>query len=227
MRSNGLSTSQATGMSCWYAEPMGRRAEVKMKFGPNDEWTAEMTWDDDDRSGPSLMVIRPTDPKVRPVNGISQTVLREVDIAGAITLARGAAKVISDSGRSSINWESEYGPALRALAENGVTDPYLAALSLAYSAAASRPKPLDQLAAVVGKSPSAIKNHLWHATRKGYLERSPGRVGGAVTLAALGVLGEHEVNMGGLGTSAEVVDQTPEKSKRRRPQKATTTRSET
>ena len=49
-------------------------------------------------------------------------------------------------------------------------------------------KPLDYLAEVTGKSPAAVKNHLWQASRKGLLERSPGRVGGKITAEATKVL---------------------------------------
>jgi hypothetical protein len=49
-------------------------------------------------------------------------------------------------------------------------------------------KPLEHLAEVTGKSAAAIKNHLWQATRKGLLERSPGRVGGHLTREATKIL---------------------------------------
>lgn len=163
---------------------MAEQMSVRMKFGDNDAWTAEMVWDEGDSNGPSRLVVRPTDPAARPDSGISQTVLRAVDIAGAIKLRRAQNEHAPISGPA-FNWETEYGPMLRELAKDGITDPYLAALSLAYSAAGNQPKPQERLAAVVGKSQSAIKSHLWHATRRGYLERTPGRAGGAVTLAAL------------------------------------------
>jgi hypothetical protein len=41
---------------------------------------------------------------------------------------------------------------------------------------------------VTGKSTAAIKNHLWQATRKGLLERSPGRAGGQFTPRATEIL---------------------------------------
>lgn len=64
-----------------------------------------------------------------------------------------------------------------------ISDEYLALLSRAYVGAVNEgePKPLEFLAAIADKSNSAIKNHLWRATRKGFLERSPGRAGGRIT----------------------------------------------
>ena len=45
-------------------------------------------------------------------------------------------------------------------------------------------KSLEHFAEVTGKSAAAIKNHLWQATRRGLLERSPGRAGGRVSAKA-------------------------------------------
>jgi hypothetical protein len=67
--------------------------------------------------------------------------------------------------------------------DRAITDTYLALLARAYVSAVSRgvDKPLEYLADLTGKSNAAIKNHLWTATRRGLLERSPGRAGGKVT----------------------------------------------
>ncbi len=68
-------------------------------------------------------------------------------------------------------------------AGGSITPEYLALLSRVYVGAVNRgqDKPLDYLAEVTGNSLAAVKNHLWQATRKGLLERSPGRAGGRVT----------------------------------------------
>lgn len=165
---------------------MGIRAKVEMKFGPNDEWTAEMTWNDNDRNGPSHLVIRPTDADNIPSGGISQTVLRWVDIAAAVELIRA-----SEDRPELPEFDIEAaGPLLEAASVLGITDEYLALLSLFYCSAAGRPKPLELLAELSGKTPATIKNHLWRATNAGLLERSPGRAGGALTLKAINLLGE-------------------------------------
>jgi hypothetical protein len=74
------------------------------------------------------------------------------------------------------------------MSADGITDEYLAMLSVVYSAAASQPKPLEYLAGISGKTPATIKNHLWQATRKGLLERSPGGAGGRITPKATDLL---------------------------------------
>jgi hypothetical protein len=163
------------------------RAKIKMKVGPNDEWTVEMTWDDDDRNGPSRLEIWPTDPKNRPTTGLSQTTLREIDLAGAVKLAREGAKVAEKL--PPIDWE-KMGRTLVRLSADGISDQYLAVLALAYSSFANHPKPLKRLAELAGKSESAIKSHLWHATRQGLLERSPGRAGGTATMKAVELINQ-------------------------------------
>lgn len=163
---------------------MGVRANIKIKFGPNDEWTAEMTWHDNDRNGPSELLIRPTSAKHRPSGGISQTVLRWIDIAGAVELVRASE---AKPNFPEMDWET-VGPLLASASVLGVTDGYLALLSLFYCSAAAKPKPLEFLAQLAGKTPAAIKNHLWRATNKGLLERSPGRAGGSLTPKAIHLL---------------------------------------
>ncbi|MFL0179628.1 hypothetical protein [Mycobacterium sp. SMC-15] len=89
-----------------------------------------------------------------------------------------------------INWET-IGHTLAEMSSHGVADEYPAMLSVVYSApAASEPKPLEAVAKLSGKSPAAIKNHLWRAAREGLLERSPGRAGGAFTQKAVDLLTE-------------------------------------
>jgi DNA-binding MarR family transcriptional regulator len=158
-----------------------------MKVGPSGEWTVEMKWDDEDRNGPSRLEISPTDSKNRPPGGLSQTVLREIDVAGAVKLARKSGELAQEL--PEIDWK-KIGPLLADLSADGISSQYLAVLALAYSAAANRPKPLERLADLTGKSQSAIKSHLWQATRQGLLERSPGRAGGAVTTKAVDLISQ-------------------------------------
>lgn len=164
---------------------METRANLKFPVGPNDEWLVDVTWYDCDKNGPGELTIRAADPNNHPVSGLSQTVLREIDISKAIELMRSADNFAERLPK--INWET-VGDELESMSEGGVTDEYLAYLAYAYSGAANSPKPLERLAELTNKSVSAIKNHLWQATRKGLLERSPGRAGGRVTMKAASLL---------------------------------------
>lgn len=160
---------------------MEPRVTLSKAIGPHGEWTAEMFWYDDDRRGPSQVVIRPTDPDNRPAGGLSQTVLREVDFTSAVEEMRATE---AQSGVPQIDWGS-IGGVLSKMSAGGINDLYLAFLSVAYATCDHQPKPIDYLAAIIGKSPSAIKSHLWHATRNGFLIRSPGRRGGQFTQHAI------------------------------------------
>lgn len=157
------------------------------EIGPQAEWTAEMTWYDDDRHGPGRVVIRPTDPDNRPPGGLSQTVLRDVDFAAAVEDLRETEAYVAKI--PPINWDT-IGSELADLSTAGVKDlHYLARLSQAYcELAASETKPMERLATLTGKSAAAIKSHLWEATRRGLLERSAGRRGGRMTETATELL---------------------------------------
>lgn len=146
-----------------------------------------MTWYEGDDSGPSELVLKPTPGGKTPAGGISQTVLREVNITGAIDLMRRIHEQLPEL--PPVDWDT-VGKVLVDLSADGITDQYLAALAWAYTSAASGPKPQERLAELTGKSPAAIKSHLWHATRRGLLERMPGRKGGAMTPKAIELLSQ-------------------------------------
>ncbi|AWT52594.1 hypothetical protein D806_016100 [Mycolicibacterium smegmatis MKD8] len=146
-----------------------------------------MTWYEGDDAGPSELVLKPTPGAITPPGGISQTVLREVDISAAIDFMRRQHQEIPTA--PPVDW-AEIGPTLAGLSESGLTDEYLAALAWAYSEAAKEPKAQERLAELTGKSPAAIKSHLWHATRRDLLERMPGRKGGVVTPKALKLISQ-------------------------------------
>lgn len=164
-----------------------RRFTMFSKIGPQGEWTAEMTWYGDDQHGPGLVVISATDPENRPAGGLSQTVLREIDFAEAVQDMRTSEAYYAKIPR--INWET-IGAKLAQLSEAGVKDGhYLAMLSNVYcTLAATDDKPVNKLAELTGKSSAAIKSHLWEATRRGLLIRSPGRRGGRMTAATMELL---------------------------------------
>lgn len=164
---------------------------VTLDLGPNMEWVAEMQWPEGQtQGGPAVLVIYPSDPDACPPGGLSQTVLRDVDFKYALDRLR-SSFAFSKRWEAARNRSREKMAALlREYSGNNITDEYLAVLSRVYVDAVSggQPKPLEYLAEVTDKSPAAIKNHLWHATRKGLLERSPGRAGGNITLKATVIL---------------------------------------
>lgn len=157
---------------------------VTVDLGPNCEWVAEMRWPvGETQGGPTELFIRPSDPEGYPPGGLSQTVLREVDFKRALDRLRGYLANSKRWERKRREGEEKVTSLLVNHAGGSITPEYLALLSRVYVGAVNQgqTKPLDYLAQVTGNSPAAIKNHLWQATRKGLLERSPGRAGGRVT----------------------------------------------
>lgn len=164
---------------------------VTVDLGPNYEWVAEMQWPEGQtQGGPAVLVIRPSDSGGYPPGGLSQTVLREVDFKGALDKLRRRLENSKRWNRSRRRGEEKVTALLVEHAGGSLTPEYLALLSRVYIGAVNhgQAKPLDYLAEVTGNSPAAIKNHLWQATRKGLLERSPGRAGGRITETAAGIL---------------------------------------
>lgn len=158
---------------------------VEIDFGPNDEWVAAMQWPEGaTQGGPAVLVIYPSDPDVCPAGGLSQTVLRDVDFRHALERLRGKLAASKRWQRARQDTEDRLTGLLTSHAANGaITSEYLVLLSRVYIGAVNngQERPLEHLAALTGKSAAAIKNHLWQATRKGLLERSPGRAGGHLT----------------------------------------------
>lgn len=157
---------------------------MTVDLGPNYEWVAEMRWPEGNtQGGPAFLLIRPSDPDGYPPGGLSQTVLREVDFKGALDKLRNQLESSKRWDRARRQSEEKVTALLVDHAGGSITPEYLALLSRVYVGAVNQgqDKPLDYLAKVTGNSPAAIKNHLWQATRKGLLERSPGRAGGHVT----------------------------------------------
>lgn len=158
---------------------------VEIDFGPNYEWVAAMQWPEGEtRGGPAVLVIYPSDPDACPPGGLSQTTLRDVDFKYALDRLRAR---LSNSKRFERMRQSTAEMLTSLLDEHAasgsITQEYLVLLSRVYVDAVKngQAKPLDYLANLTGKSPAAVKNHLWQATRKGLLERSPGRAGGHLT----------------------------------------------
>jgi DNA-binding MarR family transcriptional regulator len=187
-----------------------------------------MQWPEGEtQGGPAVFVIYPSDPDTPPPGGLSQTVLRDVDFGYARDRLRAS---LSNSKRwenARRRTEDTLSSLLAEHAGGSITPEYLALLSRVYVDAVKngRDKPLDHLAALTGNSASAIKNHLWQATRRGLLERSPGRAGGHLTDKGSAVLAPVIP-----GAETIVVEMPPrvieDKPKRRRPQKAIAPRSD-
>lgn len=181
---------------------------VTVDLGPNYEWVAEMQWPEGQtQGGPAVLVIRPSDPDGYPPGGLSQTVLREVDFKGALDKLRRQLESSKRWDRSRRQSAEKVTALLVDHAGGSITPEYLALLSRVYVGAVNQgqTKPLDYLAEVTGNSPAAIKNHLWQATRKGLLERSPGRAGGRITDKAAGIL-KPILGVDGLESLAETAE---------------------
>jgi hypothetical protein len=160
-------------------------------LGPNYEWVAEMQWPEGEtQGGPAVLVIRPSDPDNYPAGGLSQTVLRDVDFKEALDTLRRQLTSSKRWDRARRQSEEQLTALLVDHAAGGITPEYLALLSRVYIDAVNRgqDKPLEHLAEITRKSAAAIKNHLWQATRKDLLKRSPGRVGGHLTREATEIL---------------------------------------
>ncbi|MDV3129597.1 hypothetical protein M1247_32155 [Mycobacterium sp. 21AC1] len=158
---------------------------VTTDVGPNMEWVLAMQWPEGvTQGGPAVLVIYPSDPDSCPPGGLSQTVLREVDFKYAAEKLRRQIESSKRWDKSRKRGDEKMDALLIEHAADGPSsETYLALLARAYVSAVNQgqDKPLQHLAEVAGKSAAAIKNHLWQATRKGLLERSPGRAGGRVT----------------------------------------------
>jgi hypothetical protein len=189
-------------------QPLPDDYVVTVDLGPSCEWVAEMRWPEGEtQGGPTVLVIHPSDPNSYPPGGLSQTVLREVDFKRALDRLRGQLKNSKRWDRARRDSDEKVVAVLVDHAGGSITPEYLALLSRVYVGAVNqgRTKPLDYLAEVTGNSPAAIKNHLWQATRKGLLERSPGRAGGRVTEKAAGIL-KQILGVDGLESLAETAE---------------------
>jgi hypothetical protein len=153
-----------------------------------DGWVAEMTWSEGEtQGGPSMLVVQPSDPEKVPAGGLSSTVIRQIDFrAGAAKLRELANLEVNFF--DSIRKQQAKGPkpmdmVRDALAE-GITDDYLSLLTLEYVGRVTTgvEKPVDKLAAELGKSLGTVKSHLWQARKRGLLAGgSAGRKGGQPT----------------------------------------------
>ncbi|WP_019809074.1 hypothetical protein [Saccharomonospora halophila] len=155
--------------------------EITQYLGLEGEWTAVLSFGPRSVDGPVSITVSPTDPERPPHGGLSSVALREIDIRAAIK-----AREPRTSGSAAGRWRMEQNgirEARQLFESEGVTDHYLTALSQLYLSAVERGehRPLRWLADRTGRTYSTVKSHLWQATRRGILERSSGRAGGALT----------------------------------------------
>ncbi|MER6255490.1 hypothetical protein ACFY0G_42765 [Streptomyces sp. NPDC001552] len=156
-------------------------------------WVIRMWWPAGPiTGGPQRVTVEPAeDAAPRDIaRGISTTVLRRLDLAAAVNLAKMAPK--AQETLETVTRELDAGGEVagRLLASEGVSDRYLALLAATYAAMAESgaPAPVPWLARLIERRPETIKDHLKKARRDGYLGTVAGKAGGDVTDKAKAVL---------------------------------------
>lgn len=177
---------------------------VTVDLGPNYEWVARLEWPEGEtQGGPARIVIEPAKKGTYPAGGLSQTVLRELDFKAALDTLRRQHAGGKRGEKAKAAVRQQMNDLLLAHSQyREISDTYLALLSHTYVRAVSdgQDKPLDYLAELTGQTLAAIKNHLWQATRRDLLERSPGRAGGKTTAKARNLIAP-EIGLHGLSTN--------------------------
>ncbi|EOT03682.1 hypothetical protein [Streptomyces noursei] len=165
--------------------------EVAQKQGA---WVIRMWWPTGPiTGGPQRVTIEQADDaSARDVaRGISTTVLRRLDLPGAVKSAEELAptgqEVLTDVSKAL----SQGCETARVLLENeGVSETYLAMLAFIYKGMADSGAvaPVRWLAERIGRSTETIKSHLKQARRDGFLTTIAGKAGGELTDKANTVL---------------------------------------
>lgn len=149
-------------------------------------WVIRMWWPVGPiTGGPQRMTVEPAE-GAEPrdvVRGISTTVLRRLDLAAAVNLAKKAPKAQETLEDVTRSLDASGEAAGRLLAAEGVSERYLAMLAATYAAMAESgaPAPVPWLARLIERRPETIKDHLKKARRDGYLGTVAGKAGGEVT----------------------------------------------
>ncbi|WP_411124888.1 hypothetical protein [Streptomyces sp. x-19] len=157
-------------------------------------WNIRMWWPSGPvTGGPQRITVEEAeDAPARDVaRGISTTVLRRLDLAGAVKAAHDAAPNLEDKVRGITETIEEAGKtAGRLLALEGVSAPYLVMLSATYvqMAGTGANRPVDWLAGLIERRPETVRDHLKKARRDGYLSSLAGKAGGELTDKATAVL---------------------------------------
>ncbi|MGV9278284.1 hypothetical protein [Streptomyces griseosporeus] len=158
-------------------------------------WVVRMWWPVGPvNGGPQRITIEPDgDAPAREVTrGISTTVLRRLDVAAALALAKQApeAQRTLEEVAGKLNEMGE--AAGLALEGEGVSERYLALLVVTYTAMADfgASAPIPWLARLIGRQPETVKDHLKRARRDGFLTTVAGKAGGELTDKAKAVFEE-------------------------------------
>ncbi|WP_370419569.1 hypothetical protein AB8O64_14625 [Streptomyces sp. QH1-20] len=158
-------------------------------------WTIRMWWPTGRpiTGGPQRITIEDAEgaPAAEVARGISTTVLRRLDLSGAVKAAQEIAAASGETFREINEAVETTGEAAGlALANEGVSERYLALLSLGYCqmTVMGAPRPVDWLARLIDRRPETVRDHLKKARRDGYLTAVTGKAGGELTDKAHAVL---------------------------------------
>lgn len=158
---------------------------IEQRVGP---WQVALMWPDvADQGGPVAMQIKPyadaTDEEL--LGGLSSTVLRNIDFrAGREKWLEAVSNYLTPQG----GMDELRGKHLRGiLDQDGVTNTYLAFLANAYVqlTRAGERSVAKKLAAITGRSPDTVKQHLHRVRKEGMLTAIPGKAGGELTPKAV------------------------------------------
>ncbi|MFJ8471513.1 hypothetical protein [Kitasatospora sp. NPDC094011] len=165
--------------------------EITQQQGP---WVIRLWWPGGQVvGGPQRVTIEKTDEATEQdvALGISTTVLRRLDLPGAVEMARTMAPQAQEvlTGLTERIDASGEAAALL-LANEGVSERYLVMLASLYKhmADTGAPAPIPWLARLIDRRPETVKDHLKKARREGYLSTVTGRAGGQLTDKAMAVL---------------------------------------
>ncbi|WP_438293515.1 hypothetical protein [Streptomyces sp. HUAS TT7] len=150
-------------------------------------WTVRMWWPVGPiTGGPQRITVEQAEgaPARDVARGISTTVLRRLDLAGALKIAEQGAPQAQEALQGLTEVLERLGKTAGLLLKRGgVSGTYLAALATAYQGMAEMgmQAPVRWLAQLIERRPETIKGHLKQARRDGYLTTVAGKAGGELT----------------------------------------------
>ncbi|WP_326629766.1 MULTISPECIES: hypothetical protein [unclassified Streptomyces] len=164
--------------------------EVTQQHGA---WVVRMWWPAGPvAGGPQRIAVEQADdaPARDVARGISTTVLRRLDLAAALNLAKVAPEAQRTLEDVTLKLNESGGVAGLLLANEGVSERYLAKLAVTYKGMADSgaDAPVSWLARLIDRRPETVKDHLKKARREGYLGTLAGKAGGELTDKSKAVL---------------------------------------
>ncbi|MYT33807.1 MULTISPECIES: hypothetical protein [unclassified Streptomyces] len=157
-------------------------------------WVIRMWWPPGPvNGGPQRITIESAEgaPARDVARGISTTVLRRLDLPGAVKMAAEMGPKGQEVMQGLTEAMQQAGDTAGALLESeGVSETYLAFLAAVYKSAADAGEaaPVQWLARRIKRSPETVKGHLKQARRDGFLTTIAGKAGGELTDKANAVL---------------------------------------